>query len=209
EFPGVYQTCRDAGIDPARELIPVCPAEHYHMGGIWTDARGRTSLGGLWAVGEVASTGVHGANRLASNSLLEAVVFAARIAEDLSERPEKEFDIGPVESFLRSRVSIAQPSTQPHLEDKLRETIATYCGVERDEAGLKRALGILSTLEQEARDSLLRQMCVAALLVVASALVRRESRGGHFRTDFPVSDPEQARRSRMTLREARRIAAGL
>lgn len=208
-FPGVYEICRSAGIDPARELVPVCPAEHYHMGGIWTDTRGRTSLGGLWAVGEVACTGVHGANRLASNSLLEAVVFSSRIAEDLAERPESEFDIGPVESFLRSRVSIAQSESQPHLEAKLRETMSAHCGVMRDGAGLNRALSIVSALEQEARDPLLRQMCVAALLVIAAALMRRESRGGHFRTDYPESSPELARRSRMTLREARRLAAGL
>src|SRR5258705_385266 len=77
-FPSVAEYCRSAGIDPAREPIPVAPAAHYHMGGVATDARGRTSLEGLWAAGEVASTGAHGANRLASNSLLEAVVYAAR-----------------------------------------------------------------------------------------------------------------------------------
>ena len=82
-FPTVFALCRTAGIDPARELIPVAPAAHYHMGGIATDARGRSSVPGLWAVGEVASTGLHGANRLASNSLLEAVVFAARAAQDI------------------------------------------------------------------------------------------------------------------------------
>src|SRR6476660_1728994 len=84
-FPSVYASCMSAGIDPARDLIPVTPAEHYHMGGVAVDERGRTSLPGLWAAGEVASTGVHGANRLASNSLLEAVVFGARIAEDLRD----------------------------------------------------------------------------------------------------------------------------
>ncbi len=82
-FPTVFALCRKAGVDPARELIPVAPAAHYHMGGIATDARGRSSVPGLWAVGEVASTGLHGANRLASNSLLEAVVFAARAAQDI------------------------------------------------------------------------------------------------------------------------------
>ncbi len=86
-FPGVTEYCRSAGIDPARDLIPVAPAAHYHMGGVWTDERGRTSLTGLWAAGEVASTGAHGANRLASNSLLEAVVYAARIAEDIVSLP--------------------------------------------------------------------------------------------------------------------------
>src|SRR4029077_9901696 len=86
-FPGVTEYCRSAGIDPARDLIPVAPAAHYHMGGIATDANGRTSLDGLWAAGEVASTGAHGATLRASNSLLEAVVYAARIAEDIGRLP--------------------------------------------------------------------------------------------------------------------------
>ncbi len=208
EFPSVTAICLSAGIDPANDLIPVCPAEHYHMGGIWTDARGRTSLGGLWAVGEVASTGVHGANRLASNSLLEAVVFAARIAEDLRAQEEKPFDFGPFESFLKTRVPDAAISLQPHVEAKLRDTMSAFCGVLRDGAGLRKALGIIGALEQEARDPLLRNMCVTALMIVAAALTRAESRGGHFRTDFPETDPLQARRSRLTLREARLIASG-
>src|SRR5205085_9921148 len=83
-FPTVYQSCIAAGIDPTRQPIPIAPAAHYHMGGVATDATGRTSLDGLWAAGEVASTGAHGANRLASNSLLEAVVYAARVAEDIA-----------------------------------------------------------------------------------------------------------------------------
>ena len=89
-FPTVYAACMEGGIDPVSQPIPIAPAEHYHMGGVWTDAHGRTSLGGLWAAGEVASTGVHGANRLASNSLLEAVVFAARIADDLAAIAESQ-----------------------------------------------------------------------------------------------------------------------
>ena len=89
KFPTVYASCIAAGIDPATQPIPVAPAAHYHMGGIAVDARGRTSLDGLWAGGEVSSTGAHGANRLASNSLLEAVVYAARIAEDIGGQPPR------------------------------------------------------------------------------------------------------------------------
>jgi L-aspartate oxidase len=209
EFPTVAQICLLAGLDPTHDLIPVCPAEHYHMGGVWTDARGRTSLGGLWAIGEVASTGVHGANRLASNSLLEAVVFAARAAEDLSARDERQFDIAPVESFLRSRVPQSPHIAQPHIEERLRDTMTAHCGVLRDGAGLRRALGVIGALEQEARDQLIKNTCAAALMIAAAALAREESRGGHCRTDFPDTDPNQARRSRLTLREARLIASGL
>lgn len=209
DFPGVTEICRSAGMDPARDLIPVCPAEHYHMGGVWTDVRGRTSLNGLWAAGEVASTGVHGANRLASNSLLEAVVFAARIAEDLTRQEDKQFDIGPVESFLRNRLSISQAPEQPHLVARLRQTMSERCGVIRDGAGLRAALGAIGAIEQEAREPIIRQMATAALLVAAAAYVRRESRGGHFRSDFPAADASLARRSRLTLVEARRIASGV
>src|SRR5208283_5638577 len=84
KFPNVAASCLSAGIDPSRQPIPVAPAEHYHMGGLWTDDRGRTSLPGLWAAGEAASTGLHGANRLASNSLLEAVVYGAHAGEGAS-----------------------------------------------------------------------------------------------------------------------------
>ena len=89
KFPNVAAACLSAGIDPARQPIPVAPAEHYHMGGLWTDDHGRTSLPGLWAAGEVASTGLHGANRLASNSLLEAVVYGDRVARDIAAAPPR------------------------------------------------------------------------------------------------------------------------
>lgn len=209
DFPGVAEICMSAGIDPEIDLIPICPAQHYHMGGVWTDARGRTSLGNLWAVGEVASTGVHGANRLASNSLLEATVFAARIADDIKARDPHEFDVSLVEGFLKSRVPQTPVTPQPHLEEKLRETMSLHCGVIRNEEGLRQALNVIGLIEQEARDPNLRNMCTTALLIVAAALARQESRGGHFRADFPQSDPNQAHRSRLTLREARRIGSGL
>ena len=136
-FPGVYAYCRGAGIDPARDLIPVAPAAHYHMGGVATDANGRTSLDGLWAAGEVASTGAHGANRLASNSLLEAVVYAARVAEDIGG--------------LRCRDTAARQCPAPHAapsrppidaerEQALRKLMTAHVGVVRDGDGLAHAL---------------------------------------------------------------------
>lgn len=209
DFPGVAEICLSAGLDPSIDLIPICPAQHYHMGGVWTDARGRTSLGNLWAIGEVASTGVHGANRLASNSLLEAVVFAARVADDLKERDARDFDVSLVEGFLKSRLPQTPVIAQPHLEQKLRDVMTHHCGVVRNEQGLRQALTAIGAIEQETRDPNLRNMCVAALMVAAAALARQESRGGHFRSDFPQTDPDQARRSRLTLREAKLIASGL
>jgi L-aspartate oxidase len=108
-FPTVFAACEAAGLDPRREPIPVAPAAHYHMGGVYTDANGRTTIEGLWACGEVASTGAHGANRLASNSLLEAVVFGARVAGDITERlPSSE-----AVALNISAAPIAAPSSEP------------------------------------------------------------------------------------------------
>jgi L-aspartate oxidase len=201
-FPTVYAACRSAGIDPVTQPIPVAPAEHYHMGGIWTDARGRTSLAGLWAAGEVASTGVHGANRLASNSLLEAVVFADRIARDLSESapptgaPGRPAVIGPVSD------TPALAADEQANVDELRFVMASRVGVIRDGAGLAEACVTLAGIRAAARSPMLRNMATTALLVAAGAVSRRESRGGHFRSDFPLAVPSLGRRSRTTLAEA-------
>ena len=203
-FPGVTESCRSAGIDPARDLIPVAPAAHYHMGGVLTDATGRTLLDGLWAAGEVASTGAHGANRLASNSLLEAVVYAARIAEDISglapsQRAQSEVVATP--NVIESK------SDDAKRERALRALMTANVGVIRDGAGLRHAVAEIARLERESAGSpALRNMATAALLVTAGALQRRESRGGHYRLDFPKADPAQAKRTYLTLDEARGIA---
>ena len=207
KFPTVYATCMDAGIDPARQPIPIAPAEHYHMGGVWTDARGRTSLAGLWAAGEVASTGVHGANRLASNSLLEAVVFAARVAQDLGARPLAASGMAKVERVLRQPLDDAGGAPDAAALARLRALMTRHVGVVRDGDGLARALAEIAGIDRAAAPGVLRNMARAALLVTASALARRESRGGHFRSDFPDADPAQARRSRTTLAEAQAMAA--
>ncbi|MGB9365007.1 MAG: L-aspartate oxidase, partial [Xanthobacteraceae bacterium] len=205
-FPGVTASCRGPGIDPQRDLIPIAPAAHYHMGGVATGARGRTSLEGLWAAGEVACTGAHGANRLASNSLLEAVVFAGRIAEDvagLAARPS-----GHVPHALSK--DVPNRPVDPTREHVLRELMSAHVGVIRDADGLKHALAEIARIERDnARVPQLRNMATAALLVTAAALRRTESRGGHFRADFPVSDRAQAKRTFMTLAEARAIAASV
>ena len=200
-YPTVSASCRAAGIDPAREPIPVRPAAHYHMGGVWTDARGRTSLAGLWAAGEVSSTGVHGANRLASNSLLEAVVFAARIAQDIAKaRPA---------SATAQREPLPEPCAGHSTADidgerieQLRQIMTRHVGVVRTSEGLKAALAEIAALAEGCRNIDCANMLVAAKMVAAAAYARRESRGAHCRSDHPHEEADLAHRSRMMLSDA-------
>lgn len=206
KFPTVWETCTSAGIDPRRDVVPVAPAQHYHMGGVLTDANGRTSIDGLWACGEVASTGVHGANRLASNSLLEAVVFAARIAEDIQ---------GLMPSPKVARWSVRRGEDEAELPgggddevvDIVRRTMTEHVGVIRTGEGLAHALATFDALERRTRDVATLNTLTAARLVAAAAWARRESRGGHWRSDFPETDPTRARRTYLTLADARRLTA--
>lgn len=203
-FPTLMHNCEKLGIDPAADPIPVAPAVHYHMGGIAVDGVGRTSLDGLWACGEVASTGAHGANRLASNSLLEAVVFGARIADDLRDRilPEPH-------SISAARLPV--PTGGSHAEEglaQLRELVALEAGVVRDEAGLVRLLDALTALQHDGQLAhALPNSLLAARIIAAAALARAESRGGHFREDFPVADDALAHRSFFTLSEIEAMIA--
>ncbi|AXS39548.1 L-aspartate oxidase [Breoghania sp. L-A4] len=200
-FPTVYATCRAAGLDPARDLIPVCPAEHYHMGGVMTDAQGRTSLDGLWAAGEVASTGAHGANRLASNSLLEAVVFAARIAEDIQGlMPTPKTAAWAALPAADEAAALTEPDAAAVAT--LRRTLADHVGVVRNEDDLLAALATLEGLGAANRHPGLANMIAAAKIITSAALRRKESRGAHMRSDYPDEDPARARRSFMTLSEA-------
>jgi len=199
-FPTVYGLCRKAGIDPVREPIPVAPAAHYHMGGIATDARGRSSIPGLWAVGEVASTGLHGANRLASNSLLEAVVFAARAAADITalgrgSRNAPRTDLQRVGSLVADSTETRAPAVA-----RLRRTMSEDVGVVRNATGLKRAISILRDIERQAgSDRVLANMALTARFIAAGALLREESRGAQARSDFPLTDPALAHRTFLTL----------
>lgn len=187
-FPWIYDICLRHGLDPVREPIPVCPAAHYHMGGVATDAWGRTDVPGLWAVGEVGATGLHGANRLASNSLLEAVVFGLRAAEDLlrdASRPPP-----PVR---------AEAPSPPDPEDGLARLIPIVgeaLGVERDAKSLRRGWEAVHALGEEVAGS--RAGTLARLMIV-SAFRRRESRGAHSRSDFPPPAPPLGRSSYVTL----------
>jgi L-aspartate oxidase len=204
KFPTVYASCISAGIDPATQPIPVAPAAHYHMGGVSVDAHGRTSLRGLWAGGEVSSTGAHGANRLASNSLLEAVVYAARIAEDIE---------GSMIA-VRSRAPIAPTSAPnfaipPLAERNLRAMMTSHVGVIRDGERLAEAVRAFAAIERDTGNVALRNMTTTALLVATSAWTRCESRGAHYRLDYPIERPALAHRTMTTLAAAREIAAAL
>ncbi len=201
-FPTVYARCMAAGLDPATQLIPIAPAAHYHMGGVYADRRGRTTLDGLWAVGEVASTGVHGANRLASNSLLEAVVFGARVAADIAAAQLPDVD-------ARVAAQITEPPPRDRdvaIVEELRDLMSANVGVIRDGAGLAGALKAIRRLSTQARDVEISNMLTTALMITAGAFARRESRGAHYRADYPLPDAAEAHRSNFTLADALRIA---
>ena len=201
-FPTVFASCRAAGIDPLHEPIPIAPAAHYHMGGILTDAQGRSTVDGLWACGEVASTGAHGANRLASNSLLEAVVFGARVARDISASLPMAKPVKP-----RQILATAGDSQSDKAEQKLRQTMAADVGVVGDAESLTNALATIVALEQDAHgDRRLANMLSTAKLIAAAALQRQESRGAQFRSDYPTPNDQLAKRSYLTLADANAIA---
>ncbi|MGA1343835.1 MAG: L-aspartate oxidase [Hyphomonas sp.] len=178
-FPTVFGACMSAGIDPRTDLIPVAPAAHYHMGGIVSDFWGRSTLAGLYVCGECSSTGAHGANRLASNSLLEAVVFAERISRRLNS--------AYLDTPAASEAVIPAALPEARLL-QLREAMSAHCGVIRDENGLNQLVDLCTDIEREAPGA---PALTAARLITESALARRESRGGHFRTDYPQTGRPQ------------------
>ncbi len=183
-FPGIDKLCKAHGIDPSCDLIPVRPATHYHMGGVKADADGRTSLPGLWAVGEAACTGLHGANRLASNSLLEAAVMGLRAGRALGREAEK-VTLHP--AFVRP---LSAPDERP-----VRMIMSAHLGLLRDGQGLRPAITTLLPLA-ETDDA-----AAVALIAAVAAFERRESRGSHARTDYPQKNAV-ARRSLHTFETA-------
>lgn len=193
EFPAVFAACLRSGLDPRVSPIPVMAACHYHMGGIAAEVDGRTSLAGLYAVGECAATGVHGANRLASNSLLEAAAFGRGAGRAAA-----------------AETGGGRPRPAPRLADlpeaalaELRAAMTDHVGVVRDAAGLSGVLALIDRLEAENGPA---APLIAARLIVQAALDRRESRGGHYRSDYPETAAE-ARRTRVRLTQPEMLAA--
>ncbi len=217
-FPQALSLCRAAGYAPESEPVPVAPAAHYHMGGIVTDAVGRTSLPGLWACGETAATGVHGANRLASNSLLEALVFARRVAEALRRSsPGAEPARVPAAVIPPAPAGADAKALRP-LRERLRAIMSQNAGILRHGGGLAAAAEGLEALEarfvrlgrasppaeRPAFADLrawceLRNLLLAGRLITLAARQRAESRGAHFRSDLPRRRGEWARRQVLTV----------
>jgi L-aspartate oxidase len=206
-FPGIYEKCLSLGIDITTQPIPVVPAAHYMCGGVTSDLDGRSSLPGLWVLGETAFTGLHGANRLASNSLLEGLVFGHRAAdklgtciESLRQQPAPtvpDWEIG-------SAVASDEAVVVTHNWDELRRTMWNYVGIVRSNSRLARAASRIALLEEEIRDYYwkhlitrdlleLRNIAAVAELVISCASARRESRGLHFTIDYPDTVAEYAR----------------
>lgn len=188
-FPKIHETCAAYGLDIAKDLLPVSPASHYCMGGIRTDLWGRSTLAGLYAAGEVSCTGVHGANRLASNSLLEGLVFGARAG------------IAAVSECSELEVSSSKPlDHRPKVEDRpvlstavrkrVKRIMWERVGILRDRGSLERALREFSQIAAGNLSTSSRNFVTLATLVATAAVWREESRGGHYRTDFPETREE-------------------
>ena len=195
-FPRIVATCARYGVDLTRDPVPVTPAAHYVMGGVATDLHGRATLRGLYAAGEAAGTGVHGANRLASNSLLEGLVFGARAAEAMIEDDLAEPSASAAAVVREAVVAMASAASDPaQVRATLRRRAWESLGLERDGNGLRGLLDDLAGLSKQVaarpRDRAAaeaRNLVSVAEAMASCALFREESRGGHFRVDFPLPD---------------------
>jgi L-aspartate oxidase len=199
-FPTIYAECLKFGVDMTREPIPIVPAAHHMSGGVTSDLHGRTSIPGLWAIGESACNGLHGANRLASNSLLEGLVFGRRAAQKLGQERATPWQAPEVPDW---EVGSAVPSDEAvvitHNWDELRRLMWNYVGIVRSTARLRRAARRIALLEEEIRDYYwrhlvtrdlleLRNIANVAELIISCAAARHESRGLHYTIDYPASD---------------------
>jgi L-aspartate oxidase len=197
-FPTVFGFCIAAGIDPRVQNIPVAPAAHYHMGGIAVDEWGRASLARLWACGETSATGVHGANRLASNSLLEALVYGSRVATDIKNAPVP----AAAPPALEPALANAPAPEQAQATSDLRNVMYSNVGLVRTERGLREALLRIGELDAgfPGAANELRNLLVVGRLIAEAALARPESRGSHYRSDYPQTEEAFAKRSFTRLR---------
>jgi L-aspartate oxidase len=201
-FPHIYETCRDAGIDITKEPIPVVPAAHYIMGGVRADIHGRTDVQGLYAIGETTCTGFHGANRLASNSLLEASVLAHNASIAVAEELKKE--IRPVEIPPWDPGEATDPDELvviSHLWEEIRRIMINYVGIARSNKRLIRARNRIGFIQREISQFYwdfkitpdlveLRNISLIAELIIRMARMRRESRGAHYNIDYPEKSEE-------------------
>jgi L-aspartate oxidase len=193
-FPNIYQSCMDHGINPDQDLIPVAPAAHYASGGVRVDLAGRSSVPGLYACGETACTGVHGANRLASNSLLEGLVFAARIADDIHLTLRKFKQEEPV------MMSSTEFLISPEERSSIANAMSVGAGVIRTRSSLESTAQKLAQIEKSSSDKPcveaweVTNLFTLAKVIVASALIREETRGSHWREDFPSESEEWLKR---------------
>ncbi len=186
-FPKIYDTCKHFGLDISKDLLPVSPASHYTMGGVRTDLWGRTTIQGLYAAGEVTCTGVHGANRLASNSLLEGLVFGARAGKSaVADNYELRITNYELEESPKSEVqSPKSEEIATAVKKRVKRVMWERVGIVRDADSLKRALREFKQIEKANLSNASRNFVTLAIMVTKAALWREESRGGHFRSDFP------------------------
>ena len=192
-FPQVHSYCVKAEIDPAKDLMPIIPVAHYHIGGVKTDLTGRTSVEGLWCCGEVAATGVHGANRLASNSLLEALVFGKIVAEEINKQPFKQQSDVVSSSFIKTYKEKTRSKIRARkFIWQLRSTMMRNLGIVRNQASIFKGLTEIIRIERESRglSAKLNDMILVSKFIIVGAMKRAESRGCHLRFDYPNEDPK-------------------